>query len=84
MADDGFRLEIDGELGRRLKAAAEAAGQPADQLAADLIARGLDDGWREAEERLAEYDRTGESVSLDEVGRHFQKAVMARLQARRA
>jgi hypothetical protein len=64
MADDGFRVEISESLGRQLVAAAEAAGRPVSDYAADLIARGLDD-WAEDLARYEEYKRSGEYLDAE-------------------
>jgi hypothetical protein len=82
MADGGFQLELDAELGERLTAAAGAVGRSAAEFAADLIAKGLDDGWEESLARLAEYDRTGEYVDADVALRHFREVLAERLKAR--
>ncbi len=64
MADGGMTLELNENLTDRLIVAAEKAGQPADEYATQIIGEALDDEWSEAERRWADYERTGESVSL--------------------
>jgi predicted transcriptional regulator len=67
MADDGFRIELDADLGAQLQAAARAVGVSADAYASELISQALGDpDWRETRESLANYDRTGEFVDADE------------------
>jgi predicted transcriptional regulator len=69
MADGELTLKLDDETARRLREAADAAGRPIADYAADLLARNFeqfDAEWDEAYEALAEFDRTGESVPLDE------------------
>jgi hypothetical protein len=83
MADDGFTVKIDGELAERVKAAADAAGRPVGEYAADLIASGLDDDWAEDHARFAEYQRTGEYVDVETALREFREEVDARLAAKR-
>jgi hypothetical protein len=79
MADGSLKLELNEALGERLKAAAEAAGRPVDDYAAQLISQGLDDRWSEAVARLAEYDRTGESIPLEDALARFDTALSERL-----
>jgi len=76
MADGGFRVEISESLGRQLVAAAEAAGRPVSDYAADLIARGLDD-WAEDLARYEEYRRSGEYLDAETVLAGF-RAELAR------
>ena len=56
MADDGFSLVLDPALAKRLKAAADAAGQPVLDFAESLIVQGLDDDWAVDYARFAEYE----------------------------
>jgi hypothetical protein len=79
MADGGVMIELDAALGARLREAAEAAGQSADEYAAALIAQGLDDGWNETRESLAHYDRTGEYVEAGQALTAFRAALTQRL-----
>ena len=82
MADGGLKIELDEDLAQRVKDAAEAVGQSADQFANELIAKSLDDGWAEARASLAEYDRTGEYVDADVALADFRKELERRLAAR--
>lgn len=66
MADGELTLKLDDDIVRRLRAVADATGVSMGRIAADLIAEGLDHDWTEALDSLAEYDRTGAYVALDE------------------
>jgi hypothetical protein len=77
MADGGLKLELDEDLSTRVIAAAHEAGRPAAAYAAQLIDGALDDDRSETERRWEEYQRTGESVSVDEA----MDALEARLKA---
>ncbi len=80
MADGELTLRLDDETIRRLKVAAEAVGRPMGEYAAALITeRVKGDGWTESLRRLEEFDRTGESLSVQEAMEHFDKALDARL-----
>jgi hypothetical protein len=72
---DGFVLEIDAEMAERLKAAAEAAGVAPEAYALDVLKGALDQDWVEDLRRLAEYERTGDSVSVEEAMAHFDAAI---------
>ena len=77
MADGSVTIELDADLGARLKAAAEASGRSPGELASALIEEALagpDADWAETKAALAEYDRTGEYVDA--------KTAMAELRAR--
>jgi len=79
MADGDFKLELSEELGRRLKAAAEAAGLSAEAFASALIAQGLGDDWAEASVSLADYDRTGAYVDAREALSRVRAELVARI-----
>jgi predicted transcriptional regulator len=66
MADGALTIEFDEDLSGRLVSAAEEAGRPVKAYAAELIENALDDDWSETERRWAEFERTGDSVSVDE------------------
>jgi predicted transcriptional regulator len=86
MADGELTLKLDDETARRLQEAADAAGRPVADYAADLLARTVepyDTEWDEAFEALAEFDRTGESVSLDEALEKARAALDEQLARRR-
>lgn len=83
MADGELILKLDDETARRLRAAAEAAGQPVEAFAAELIAGGLTGDWGEALARLDEYDRTGEYMTLKEGAAVFRQTLEERLAGRK-
>jgi predicted transcriptional regulator len=83
MADGELTLKLDDETARRLQAAADAAGVPVGDYAADLIAGSLGEDWTEALARLEEYDRTGEYVSLETALLHFRTEVESGLASRK-
>lgn len=86
MADGELKISLDDETARRLKDAADAAGLSVGDYARDLIAESLcddgDDDWSESIRALEEYDRTGESVSVEEAMKEFHAAVEERIAAR--
>lgn len=83
MADGELTLKLDDDTVRRLKAAAEAAGRPVADYAAELLSGALADRWSLSLRRLEEYDRTGEYVPLEEALTEFRVAVEERLAKRR-
>ncbi len=80
MADPFLTLQLGAETFARLEAAAAAAGQPVESYVRKILETvleppGMQEGaasfegahdWTEADRRLAEYDRTGEYVTLDD------------------
>ena len=84
MADGELKLELGEALSARLKAAADAAGQPAEAYAAELIAESLDDNWADAYARFAEYERTGEFLDAETEMTRFQQAVAEQVRIKRA
>lgn len=85
MADGEITVKLDEAAAKRLQAAAEAAGQPVDQFAAELIAEFLlpDDGLEEDLKILEEYDRTGVSYSVEEGLAVFDAAMARRFEPKR-
>ncbi len=80
MADGELTLRLDDETARRLKVAADAAGQAVGDYVKGLIATQLeDDRWAESRRRLDEYDRTGESYDAAGVMEEFQERIAARI-----
>lgn len=63
---DGFNVRIDGELAERLKAVAAENQMAVVDYVQSFLGGVFDESWEEDERRFAEYERTGESVSLDE------------------
>jgi predicted transcriptional regulator len=62
-------IDLDDELAARLEAAAEQAETSAEALATAAIARTVSDldEWAEDEAAYAEYERTGDAISLASV-----------------
>ena len=79
---DGFQIEIDAEMAERLKAAAQAAGVEPATYALEVLGSALDSDWTESLKRLEEYDRTGESISLEEALKEFHGAVEDELRSK--
>lgn len=72
MADGELTLKLDDDTLRRLAEAAGAAGQAVEAYAADLIGSRLaEDDFAEELARVAEFRRTGQSISVEEAMAHF-------------
>ncbi|PZQ52089.1 MAG: hypothetical protein DI570_24645 [Phenylobacterium zucineum] len=72
MADGDVTVKLDAETRRRLEAAAGAAGVSVEDYVRGIIAEDIaDDGLAVSRRRLAEYDRSGEFLSLNEAMAHF-------------
>ena len=69
---DGFDIHLNEDQARRLKAAAEAAGVEPAAYALELIEGAIQNDSAEDERRFAEYERTGEYISLEEFLRPFE------------
>ena len=84
MADGEVTLKLGVAAVRRLKAAADAAGQPVEAFAAELISDWLvpDEGLDEDQRILDDYDQTGVSFSLEEGLAVFDTAVKRRFEPR--
>jgi len=85
MADDGMTLNIDEALARRLRDAAQSAGESVEVYARQALEAfsGADEGdWDEALRRLEEFDRTGESVDAEEAFAAVRASLEKRLQQR--
>jgi hypothetical protein len=79
MADGELRLTLDDEEMRRVQAAADAAGLPVEVYARRALVGGLRaDRWAESRRRIAEYQRTGESITIEEALAHFDRELDAR------
>jgi plasmid stability protein len=83
MADGELILKLDDDTARRLRAAADAAGLAVESYAADLISSGLAGEWADSLARLAEYDRTGDYMSLEEGAAYFRTKLEERLTNRK-
>lgn len=81
MADGELTLRLSDETLRRLEAEAREAGRTAADVAAELVADALarDADVEEDLRIIAEYERTGESYSVDEAMRHFRRALHAQV-----
>jgi len=82
MADGGLNLSIDNDLAKRLRAAADAAGESVQDYAINALKAATDDGWAETHASLAEYDRTGEYIDADVALANFRAELERRLAAR--
>lgn len=96
MADTVLTVFPSDETLRRLTVGAEAAGLSVEAYAAQILEHALADNgvkedaavfqsahdWTEANRRLAEYDRTGEYITLDDWAADFRADVEARLSTR--
>ena len=78
---DGFDIHLNEDQARRLKAAAEASGVDPSTYALQLLEQGLDDG--EEARRWVEYQRTGETIPLEDALAAFD-AELERSLAKRA
>ena len=80
MADGELTLKLDDETARRLATLADVAGVSVETYVLEIIADDLEhDGLAVSRIRLAEYDRTGEFISVEEAMAHFDRAAEARL-----
>lgn len=93
MADPSLTLQFDDRTFARLKAAAASAGMPVEAYVRDILEAalsrpGVQEGaatfegahdWTEANRRLAEYDRTGEHITLVDWLAEFRADVKSRL-----
>jgi hypothetical protein len=84
MADGELTLKLDEETRRRLADLADLAGVSVETYVLEIIADDLEhDGLAASRIWLAEYDRTGEYIRVEEAMAHFDRAVEARLSERR-
>ena len=72
---DGMDIHLSDGLARRLKAAAEAAGVDPVDYARQLLDVAIEDDFAEDDRRWAEYQRTGETVSLEDAIKAFDEAI---------
>jgi hypothetical protein len=69
-------IEVDETTAQVLEADAAAQGVSVAERVAELVASSHEDeDWSESLRRLAEYDRTGEYVTLEEALAHFDDAI---------
>lgn len=84
MADGELRLKLDDETQRRLGEAAGAVGMSVEAYALGVLVDELDsDPLSISQARLAEYRRTGESISVEEAMTYFDQEVEAALARKR-
>jgi hypothetical protein len=80
---EGFDVHLNEQLARRLKAAAKAAGMDPAAYAHQLLDVAVEDDFAEDDRRWAEYQRTGETVSVEEAFAAFD-AEVKRVRTRKA
>ena len=84
MVDGELTLKLDEEMRRRLADLAGLTGVSVETYGLEIMADDLEhDGLAASRIRLAEYDRTGEYITVEEAMAHFDRAVEARLSERR-
>ena len=75
---DGLNIRLDAKRAERLREIADASGlDPADNLFA-VLDQAIEHDWSEDERRFAEYERTGDSISLEEFMGGLRDAVARR------
>ena len=75
---DGLNIHLDAKRAERLREIADASGRdPADYLFA-VLDQAIEHDWSEDERRFAEYERTGDSISLEEFMGGLRDAVSRR------
>lgn len=82
MADGALTLTLDDATAERLANAARQAGMTPEAYALERLSADLNvitHDWTEADRRLAEYDRTGEFITLEEWAAGFRSDVATRL-----
>lgn len=75
---DGFDVHLNDQRASKLKAAASAAGLDATDLVLQIIDTALDESWAEDIDRIAEYERTGESISAEDWMQGLRDGLAAR------
>ena len=84
MADGELRLMLDDETRQRLVSAAAAAGMSPETYALGVLTDELGaDALSISRARLAEYRRSGESISIDEAMAFFDQELEAALARKR-
>ncbi|MBA4001461.1 hypothetical protein [Brevundimonas sp.] len=77
---DGFDIQLNEDQARRLKAAAEASGVDPETYFMQALERAMDDG--EEARRWAEYQRTGETIPVEEALATFSRVLSEKLAPR--
>jgi len=75
---DGFDIHLNEDQAQRLRSAAEASGIDPTVYALQVLERAIEDDWAEDFRRIAEYERTGESISAEEWMQGLGEAVRAK------
>ncbi len=78
---DGFDSHLNEDQARRLKSAAEASGVDPTVYATQVLEQAMEDDWAEDFRRVAEYERTGESIGAEERMQGLREAVHAKFKA---
>lgn len=76
MADGELILKVDEGLAQRLRQAADAAGEPVETFALEVLEAAAERDWSASITAIEEYERTGESVGLEEAIREFERIVV--------
>lgn len=86
MADGGLTLTLtfDEATGSRLKAAADAAGVAVAEYVRGQLEDSLEDDRAEEKRRLAEYERTGVAIDLEDALTMFDRELDTALAAKAA
>jgi predicted transcriptional regulator len=77
MADDAMKVELDSALAGKVRVFAAAAGTDVEGVVRRAVSNYVDD-WSITLDRLAQYDRDGESLDAETVLAEFKSAVAAR------
>ncbi|MDZ4060132.1 MAG: hypothetical protein U1C75_02975 [Brevundimonas sp.] len=78
---DGFDIHLNEDQAQRLKAAAEASGVDPSVYALQILEQAMEDDWAEDFRRIADYERTGESIGAAEWMQGLREAVHAKFKA---
>jgi len=78
---DGFDIHLNEDQAQRLKAAAEASGVDPSVYALQIPEQAMEDDWAEDFRRIADYERTGESIGAEEWMQGLREAVHAKFRA---
>lgn len=76
MADGELILKVDEGLAQRLRQAADAAGEPVETFALEVLEAAAERDWSAARASFEEYQRTGESIGLEEAIAEFERLVI--------
>ena len=73
MADGELILKVDEGLAQRLRQAADAAGEPVELYARHALEAFAERDWSASRASFEEYQRTGESIGLEEALAEFER-----------